>query len=83
MRARSKMERETVILRNGVDQDWQVDTDDPRVIRLLERRGHPGVLLGTEVKRYRLPKSCIVFRKTPAPAASQRFGKPFQAKGAV
>lgn len=60
---KSRSEMETLIRRAADEDRWDVFTEDPKVIRLLERRGHSGSPQGIG-RRYSLEPGCISFRSS-------------------
>jgi hypothetical protein len=63
MANKTRAEMETVIVRAADEQTWSVFSEDPRVIRVLERRHGGGRKHGSGF-RWTLGASCVSF---PAP----------------
>ena len=71
MSKRSRAEQETIIRRAADEQDWDVFSEDPRVIRVLERRHGPGIPHGFGF-RWTLGASCISFPRRRQLSEEQR-----------
>jgi hypothetical protein len=69
--AKSNAERETIIRRAADEQDWELFTEDPRVIRIMSRIWGAGKPKG-EGAVWRVPKAGLSFRKPRALDAAAR-----------
>lgn len=62
--AKSNAERETIIRRAADEQDWEVYSEDPRVVRKLTKLFGPGVSGSqSDGSVWTLPKTAVSFRK--------------------
>lgn len=69
--AKSNAERETIIRRAADEQDWELFTEDPRVIRIMSKLWGSGKPKGDGAV-WRVPKSGLSFRKPRALDAAAR-----------
>ncbi len=71
---RSKAEQETVIRRAADELEWDVFSEDPKIIRKLQSRFGDGQRVpGGEGYRWLLPPSAISIRKPPTLNEAQRL----------
>jgi hypothetical protein len=68
---KTRAEQETIIRRAADEQTWDVFTEDPRVIRVLERKHGLGRAHGSGF-RWTLGASCISIRGVPVRSEAQR-----------
>lgn len=57
------VERETIIRRAVSDRQWSVFTEDPVMIRKLDRLGYQAYQETAHGKRYKLPPAALSFRR--------------------
>lgn len=68
---KSRAERETIIRRAADEQTWDVFSEDPRVIRVLERRHGPGFPHGSGF-RWVLGAPCVSFPRKRAQLSEEQ-----------
>lgn len=56
-------ERETILRRAADEREWSLFSEDPAVIRKLDRLGYQATQETAHGKRYRLPSKAISFRR--------------------
>ena len=71
MGKRSRSEQETIIRRAADEQQWDIFSEDPRVIRVLERRHGSGIPHGSGF-RWLLDAPCVSFPKRRQLSEQQR-----------
>lgn len=71
MATKSNAERETIIRRAADEQDWDLFTEDPRILRLMNEMLGPGKPKGGGCV-WRVPRSVLSFRRQRALSAEQR-----------
>lgn len=71
MATRTRSEQETIIRRAADEQQWDVFSEDPRVVRLLERRHGPGRPHGSGF-RWLLGAPCVSFPRARQMSDAQR-----------
>ena len=68
---RSRPEQETIIRRAGDKQEWEVCTNDRRVVTKLTKLHGPGMAdyQCSDMQRWTLPAECVGFRAKSKPRA--------------
>lgn len=68
----TRSERETIITRAADESDWHVFTEDPRVIRRMEKNHGPGKKVGALGFEWTVPSACVSLRKPMSINAAAR-----------
>lgn len=72
MKPKSRDELETVIRASASDRTWTVFSENPRIIRRLEKHHGPGRKVSACGYQWDLPMNCVSFRRAIRLSEEQR-----------